>query len=251
MKSRPQYSKMIGNYFIIFFLHVIPSMLSSQSTTPAPFPKGDTLQIDVWSDVVCPYCYIGKKNLDQALKQWKPEANVHIRVKSFLLDPDLKTDTTKPFEAYLAGVKGIEINDVKMLNQRVTQMAKLAGLEFRMDKVMIANSIRAHQLLKFANTFGKQDEVLEKLFAANFTEGRNIDDVQILEDIAVSAGLSGTDVQNAILSGKYLTEINSEQETAQRLGIRSVPYFIFNKQFAMSGAQDTTVFLEFLKEKFK
>ncbi len=250
MEIKSSSRRMNGNYLCILCFIFLSTMMQSQTSPQVPVPTDEPLLIEVWSDVVCPFCYIGKTNLENALKQWRPDANVQISLKSYLLNPDLKTDTLRPFDAYLAEIKGLEVSDVRRMNQRVTQMAQQAGLEFHMEQIVLANAFRAHQLLKFAASFGKQSEVLGKLFAANFSEGKNIDDPTLLASVAETSGLSSPDFQQAVQSGRYIPDINSDMEEAQRLGISSVPYFVFNRQFAIGGAQETAVFLKFLQEKF-
>lgn len=199
---------------------------------------------------MCPFCYIGKKRFDDALAQFEHKDEVEIEWKSFMLSPDLKTDPTKNNNQFLAEHKGISLEEATGMNNYVTDMAAQAGLTYDFNKAIVANSFNAHRFSHFAKQYGKQNEAEEKLFAAYFTEGKNIDDAETLMAMAAELGLDVTKLANVMGSGAYAKDVMANIDEAQELGIRGVPFFVLNRKYAISGAQETTVFLDTLQKAF-
>ena len=208
------------------------------------------MRIEIWSDIMCPFCYIGKKRFDDALAQFEHKDEVEIEWKSFMLSPDLKTDPTKNNNQFLAEHKGISLEEATGMNNYVTDMAAQAGLTYDFNKAIVANSFNAHRFSHFAKQYGKQNEAEEKLFAAYFTEGKNIDDAETLMAMAAELGLDVTKLANVMGSGAYAKDVMADIDEAQELGIRGVPFFVLNRKYAISGAQETTVFLDTLQKAF-
>lgn len=208
------------------------------------------MKIEIWSDIMCPFCYIGKRRFDEALAQFAQKDKVQVVWKSFMLSPELVTDPSKNINQFLAEHKGIALEEAKGMNDYVANMAAQAGLTYNFDKAVVANSFNAHRFSHFAAEFGKQSEAEEKLFAAYFTEGKNIDDAQTLIDIAVELGLDTTKLDQAMGNGDYADEVVANITEAQELGIRGVPFFVINRKYGISGAQPTEAFLETLEKAF-
>jgi len=204
------------------------------------------MKIEIWSDVMCPFCYIGKRKFEAALEQFDNKANVEVVWKSFQLNPNMKTDPGKNITEYLAEIKGWSIQQAKEMNTHVTNMAKEVGLHYDFDKAIIANSFDAHRLIQLAKKYGKGDEAEELLFKAYFTEGKNTDDHSILIEIGVSIGLNELEVKQVLASDQFADDVNKDILEAQQIGVRGVPFFVFDRKYGVSGAQPTEVFIETL-----
>lgn len=221
-----------------------------------PIPKSSstesnkTMELEIWSDVVCPFCYIGKTNLDQALGKFAHKNEVKITWKSFQLNPEAKTDATINLYQSLANSKSISIKEAKEMAGYATDMAEEVGLKFNFEKAVVANSYRAHQLLHLAKKHGVQNQVKKNLFAAYFTDGKNIDDLNILVNIGVAAGLDKAEVETTLSQNSYAKEIQSDLDEARSLKITGVPFFVFNKKYAVSGAQPADSLLQVLQKSY-
>lgn len=147
---------------------------------------------------------------------------------------------------HLAAEKGWTMEQTLQSTAFITEMAKEVGLEYHFEKAIVVNSFKAHRLLHFAKKYGKQNEMEEKLFAAYFTEGKNIDDNEVLLQLAVEVGLDATEVKEILLSDTYSDEVKHDIAHARQLYVRGVPYFLFDDKFAVSGAQDESVFMQAL-----
>lgn len=211
----------------------------------------NTLKVEIWSDVICPFCYIGKRKFESALKQFEAKDNIEITWKSFQLAPDLKTDTSISIDEYLAIHKGFSIEKAREMNTYVTQIAKQEGLSFNFDRSIVANTLLAHQMLHFARTVGKQEVTKERLLKAYFTDGKNIDDKQTLIELATEIGLDIDKLNQALNSNDFVDEVKADIDEAQQLGVRGVPFFVFNRSHAISGAQPVEVFVETIQQVLK
>jgi predicted DsbA family dithiol-disulfide isomerase len=206
------------------------------------------MKIEIWSDIMCPFCYIGKRKFEVALAQLDSIDNIEIEWKSFLLSPDMKTDDTKNIHQFLADHKGISLDEATGMNDNVAHIAANVGLTYNFDKTIPANSFNAHRLLHFAKQHGRQQAAEEALFAAYFTDGKNIDDAQTLVHIAAQLGLDGGAFAQAMGSGAFVEDVLKDINEAQELGIRGVPFFVFDRKYAISGAQDPAAFLETMEK---
>ena len=208
------------------------------------------MQVEIWSDVMCPFCYIGKRKFESALAQFPGKENIEITWKSFQLSPDLKTQPDKNIDQFLAEYKGMPLEEAKHLNDHVTALAKRVGLVYNFDKAVVANSFNAHRFSHFAKQYGKQNEAEEKLFHSYFTDGKNIDDYGFLIQSGTEIGLDATALKAALENGAYADDVRTDIYEAQQIGARGVPFYVFNRQYAVSGAQDSRVFLETLEKAF-
>jgi predicted DsbA family dithiol-disulfide isomerase len=209
------------------------------------------MTIEIWSDVMCPFCYIGKRKFEKALAQFPQKDSVDIVWKSFQLNPNLVTDPTKNTTEHLAEAKGWTLDYAKGMTNHVTELAKQVGLDYDFDKAVVANSFDAHRFSAFAKTKGRQDAAEERLFAAYFTEGRNTADHETLIELGENIGLDPTEVKTMLDSNAFADDVEREIYEAQQLGIRGVPFFLFDHKYAVSGAQESPIFLQALTQTFK
>ncbi len=223
---------------------------------PDHAPRKDTqtnlskkMTVEIWSDVMCPFCYIGKRKFEQALAQFEGRDSVEVIWRSFQLDPSLQTDTTKTVAESLAEKKGWSKEETDKMTQYVTDMAQQVGLEYRFEKAVVANSYDAHRFTHFAKTKGKQIEAEEQLFAAYFTEGKNTADHATLAQLGAAIGLDEKEVLEVLASKAHSSDVDEDIYTARQFGINSVPFFVFNRKKAVSGAQDPQVFLKAMREE--
>lgn len=200
------------------------------------------MKVEIWSDIQCPFCYIGKRHFEEALSQVKTETPIDIEWKSFQLDPEMENRPDTDVYTYLAERKGQTREWSVAMHNNVTEMARAAGLDYRFDIAVPANSFKAHRLIQMAKKKGKDNEIEELLFKAYFTEGKNMNDDAILADIGEQAGLEKAAILHMLSSDEFTDEVNQDITEASRLGIRGVPFFVFDRKYAVSGAQPPEVF---------
>ena len=200
------------------------------------------MKVEIWSDVMCPFCYIGKRRFESALQDFAHNGDIEVEWKSFQLNPDMVTDPGKSINEYLAEHKGWTLDYARQANSYVTEMASKEGLTYNMDKAVVANSFDAHRLLQLAKTVKKSDELEEALFHAYFTEGKNIADHEVLLQLGIDAGLPGDAVKALLDSDEFATAVDRDIYEAQQIGVRGVPYFVLNDRYAVSGAQSAETF---------
>jgi predicted DsbA family dithiol-disulfide isomerase len=200
------------------------------------------IKIEIWSDIACPFCYIGKVKIERAIENTLFKDEVELIWKSYQLNPDLITDKSKNIYQSLAESKGLSIDVAKQMTSSVLAMGLENNIEFNFDTIVPANTSKAHQLLHFAKKFGKQTEAKSLLFEAYFIMGKNIDDMLVLSRIITQLQLNTSDFVDAIVAETYLPEIEIDQYQAQQMGVRGVPFFVFNNHFIISGAQPQHVF---------
>lgn len=201
------------------------------------------MKIEVWSDIMCPFCYIGKRHLELALQQF-PDMEVELVWKSFQLDPTITPQPGKDVYSYLAERKGMSLEESKQMHQHVVDRAAEVGLLYNYDKAIIANSFDAHRLLHLAKRNGKGDQLKEKLLAAYFTEGKDFGDKQVLTQLGLEVGLKEEDIHTVLFTDMYAREVQSDIQDAQEIGVRGVPFFVFDRKYAVSGAQPIEAFVE-------
>ena|SRR5690606_6660625 len=208
------------------------------------------MKIEIWSDVMCPFCYIGKRHFEEALSKFSDKEHIDIEWKSFQLDPTMPNVTEESQEDYLVKRKGMSRDQVQGMLQNVTAMAKEAGLDFNFDQSIMVNSQKAHQLIQFAKSKGLGNEIEERLFKAYFTEGKNVADEITLTELGIEIGLDENELQVAFNDDKYLYQMKQDIQEAQNIGVRGVPFFVFDRKYGVSGAQPTEAFLETLNKSF-
>lgn len=206
------------------------------------------MKVDIWSDVMCPFCYIGKRHFEGALAQFGNKEDIEVVWHSFQLDPDMEYMPGKDVYTYLAERKGIDVAQSKQMHAGVVNMAKNAGLDYNFDKAVINNSYEAHRFLQLAKTHGLGDAAEEKLFKAYFTDGKNIGDHDTLVQLGIEMGLSATEVGEMLNSDAFANAVDEDIYTAKQYGIGGVPFFIINDKYTISGAQPTETFLGALNQ---
>lgn len=207
------------------------------------------MKIEIWSDYVCPFCYIGKRRLESALEQFAHQNEVVIEYKSFELNPQESFYSGKNMHQLLSEKHGMSIEQAQKAHAKLEQQAALIGLVYNIDQVKPTNTFDAHRLTQYAKSVGKDKELAEKLFYSYYTDAKLISDHDTLADIAESVGMN-RDESMAVLhdSSKYANEVRSDEATAKRLGITGAPFFVIDRKFAISGAQPTEVFINALNQ---
>lgn len=205
------------------------------------------MNIEIWSDMMCPFCYLGKRRLEAALQSFPGKDGVEITWKSFQLNPDMKTEPGKSITQYLMEKKGWSLEYTRQAHDQLTKAAAEAGLLYDFDRAVVANSFDAHRLVQLAKARGLGDAMEERLFKGYFSEGASIADHATLLKLAVEAGLDQAEAKAVLESDAYSAEVKGDVREAQQLGVTGVPFFVFDRKFAVSGAQDTSVFLKALE----
>ncbi|MEH7076927.1 DsbA family oxidoreductase [Neobacillus drentensis] len=207
------------------------------------------MKIEVWSDYVCPFCYIGKRRLEMALDQFPHKDQVEVEFKSFELDPNTPKNIGQNIHEVLAQKYGMSVEKAKEANKGVGQQAATVGLTFNFDEMKPTNTFDAHRLAKYAQTQGKEAVVSEKLLHAYFTESKHIGEFETLAEIAEASGLDRQEVLK-VLNDKnaYAIDVRQDESLAQQYGVRGVPYFVINQKYAISGAQPMETFIGALQK---
>mgnify|MGYP001029642298 FL=1 len=206
------------------------------------------MEINIWSDIRCPFCYIGKRKFEAALKNFPEADKVKVTWKSFQLDPTLQTQPDIKLMEHLAMSKGMPLDQAKGMVSHVMNMASEEGLRFNFDHAVVANSFNAHRLLHFAKSLQKGGQLKEALLKAHLEDGINIDDIRALTEIAVANGLEKEATEKILNSDDYAYDVKQDEMEAQNIGVRGVPFFVFDNKYAISGAQPTEAFLETLNK---
>jgi predicted DsbA family dithiol-disulfide isomerase len=218
------------------------------------------VKVEIWSDVVCPWCYIGKRRFESALRDFEravPGADVEVEWRSFELDPAARSETTRaagPSDAHarkLSAKIGRPVEEVEELIAHVDAMAAAEGLEFHQDVSVPANTVKAHQLLHLAGERGVQGAVKERFLRANFTEGEPLGDDETLVRLAAEAGLDAEESRAVLAEGRYVDAVREDVAEAQALGARGVPFFVIDRKYGIAGAQPAEQFLQVLQRAWQ
>jgi predicted DsbA family dithiol-disulfide isomerase len=204
------------------------------------------VRIDIWSDYACPFCYIGKRRLENALSQFPNRNQVEVVFRSFQLDPHAEVSTDKSIHELLATKYGMTVEKAKAMNAQLAEQAKDVGLEFNFDTVKHTNTFDSHRLSHFASTKGKGAEMSERLLRAYFTDSLNLGDRSVLASLAAEVGLDQAEAAAMLETDAFANEVNGDIEEGSRLNITGGPFFVFNNKYALSGAQPGPVFTEVL-----
>ncbi len=209
------------------------------------------MKIEVWSDIMCPYCYIGKLNYEKALEQFQYKDQVEIEWKAFQLNPDLPGKGKGiPVMDYLHNTAGLPEENVKKMNDQIATLAKECGVTSNLENAIAANSLDAHRLVKLAATKRLDSEVMFLLSKAYFEEAKDYSDPKVLKEIGVSAGLDKNEVENLLSNDDYAYEVKQDIQEAGNLGFDTVPTFLFNRKHALVGSQPSGAFLKTLQTAF-
>ena len=209
------------------------------------------MNVEIWSDVVCPWCYIGKRRFEAALERFEHRDAVEVHWHSFELDPQAGPSGEVPGAERLAAKYAMSLEDARARHAQLEELATAEGLEYHLDRTRGGNSFDAHRLHQLAIDRGLSDAVMERLMRAYFTDGEAIDDHEVLLRLVTEAGLD-TDEARAVLAGdRYTEEVRADEHTAARIGIRGVPFFVLGRRFGVSGAQAPDIMLQALEKAWE
>ncbi|MBN8206338.1 DsbA family oxidoreductase [Microbacterium esteraromaticum] len=211
----------------------------------------EPISIDIWSDIACPWCYIGKRNLEAGVAATASDEDapqVNITFHSFELAPDTPVDFDGDEIDFLSGHKGMPREQVEQMLAHVTDVAAQAGLQYRFDLLQHTNTVKAHEVLHFAKSKGLQHEMEERLMSAYFTEGRHVGRIDDLVALAVEVGLDEDETRTALESNAHLDDVRADQAQARAYGINGVPFFVIDGQYGVSGAQPAETFANVLRD---
>ncbi len=206
------------------------------------------MEVEIWSDVVCPWCYIGKRRFESALAQFEHADQVTVTWRSFELDPQAPPERTGDNAARIAAKYGLTVEQAREMEQHVTDTAAADGLEYHLDTARHANTFDAHRLIHLAEESGRGDAMKERLLHAYFTEGLLISDHAVLADLGVDVGLERSEIEAALASDRFAEDVRIDEVTAQRFGLSGVPAFVVDRTIAVTGAQPSEVMLQLLNE---
>ncbi len=205
------------------------------------------IQVEIWSDLVCPFCYIGKRHFEAALAGFAERGRVQVTWKSFQLDPSPERDPSKSIYDLLAEKYGHDVAWARTVSNQTSAMAMAAGLSFDFDRVVPANTFQAHRLAHFAATKGLGSAAEERMMAAYFTEGRNIGDPATLLKLAAAIGLDADEASTVIEGDAFAAEVRRDEDEARTVGVNGVPFFLIEKEIPIHGAQPPEVILQALQ----
>ena len=200
------------------------------------------MKIEIWSDIACPWCYIGRRRLEHALDEFEHRDQVEIVWRSFQLDPSAPKEYPGTLNDMLVDLKGISHQQAEMMHKRVTDLAALEGLDYHMDIARAGNSFDAHRLIHLAAHHGLQGEMKESIQKAYFTEGQSFSDHHTLVKLATEVGLDADEVRAMLKGNDYADAVRADIRKAQMIGINGVPFFVFENKYGISGAQPSETF---------
>jgi predicted DsbA family dithiol-disulfide isomerase len=206
----------------------------------------EPIKVDIWSDVACPWCYIGKRKLENAIDAFTAEGSqtpILVEYHSFLLNPDMPVDYEGSQTDYLAEHKGMPRDQVISMTERLKGIAAAVGLNYDMEHMHMTNTALAHQLLHYAKTQGKQVQMKERIMSAHFVEALHVGRIDVLAQLAADIGLDRAEVMRVLESGEFIPAFEADVEQARAYGISGVPFFVIEGKYGVSGAQNAEVFV--------
>lgn len=208
------------------------------------------MKIEIWSDVACPWCYIGKKRFEKALSEFPQADEIEVEWKSFLLNPHQKTDPKASLIDYLSKEKGMAREQVLEMMEHVARTGSTEGIAFDFEKVVVASTVRAHALIQMGKNKGLGNEVKQGLLQAYFSEHVNIDEPDQLIRIGIEAGLDKDEIRDYLATDEPFKKVEYDLKEASALGVRGVPFFVIDRKYALSGAQESHIFTKALEQSF-
>jgi predicted DsbA family dithiol-disulfide isomerase len=205
------------------------------------------MKVEIWSDVVCPWCYIGKRRLERALAEFEAADEVEITWRSFQLNPDYPVGTREAHDEHLARKLGATIDQVHQLNERVVALAAAEGLDYRFDTYVTVNTFDAHRVTHLAKAMGLGLPIHERFLRAQLVEGEVLDDPDTLVRLAAEVGVPEAETRRVLDTDAFAAEVRADIEEARALGITGVPFFVIDRRYGISGAQPAALFLEALR----
>ena len=199
------------------------------------------MHVEIWSDIACPWCAVGKRRFEKALTAFDHRDEVTVTWRSFQLDPAAPAERPGDRDAHLAEKYGMSVEQARAMHERMTETAATEGLDFRFDRARSGNTFDAHRITHLAAAHGLQDAMNERLLIAHFTEGELVSDHATLRRLAIEAGLPAEEVDETLASDRYAAEVRGDEAAAHALGIHAVPTFVVDRTFGVSGAQPPEV----------
>lgn len=204
--------------------------------------------VEIFSDVVCPWCAIGKRRFEVALRSFAHSDEVEVVWRAFELDPQAPTLAEGDLASHLASKYGMPVEQAIASQERLTEMGAKEGVEFHFDRARRSNTFDAHRLLHHALVAGRQDELKDRLLLAYFRDGETISDTDTLVRLAEESGLDATEAREVLQSGRYADAVRSDEAEASELGITGVPFFVIDRKYGLSGAQSPDSILQVLEQ---
>lgn len=226
---------------LFVILVICSSYIFSQSNKNKKM-EAEKIKIEVWSDIVCPFCFVGKKKLEQAITKLAAEDKVEVIWHSFQLDPDFPSDVSMPSAEYLSERKGYPINQIKEMGVQLASQSKEYGIDFKFEKALTFNTLDAHRLLQWSKTLNKSNELKEAFMTTYFTDGVDLSNQENILAVVENIGLPKEKAKEIIESDTFTDEVQNDIYQSRQLGVRGVPYFLFNDKEVISGAQNDSVF---------
>ena len=209
------------------------------------------MNVEIWSDIACPWCYVGKRRLEAALAGFEHRDDVTVTWRSFELDPAAPRERAVDGATHLAEKYGTSVEQARAMQQRMTETAAADGLDFRFDLARAGNTFDAHRLVHYASEHGLQDAMKERLLAAYLTEGAPIGDRETLVRLAAEVGLDPDEARAVVSGDRYTDDVRGEERDAVSLGITGVPFFVIDRKYGVSGAQDSSVLVDVLETAWR
>lgn len=206
------------------------------------------MRVDIWSDIACPFCYMGKAQFDLAVKDFAHKDELEVVYHSFQLDPTLPRDYGGSVHEMLAKKLGKTSDEAKALNDSVSKQADTYGLAYDMDKLIVTKTEDAHRLTHFAAANDKQAEAASRIYRAYFSEGKHVGDHEVLADLAADIGLDRDEALQILQSDQYKDAVAADMAQAGQLGISGVPFYVINQKYGLSGAQGEKTFSDVLQK---
>ena len=200
------------------------------------------MKVEIWSDVACPWCFIGKRRFESALENFEHKDEVEVEWRSYQLDPTLPEHYDGTETEYLSEIKGMPQQQVRQMFEHVRAQAAGEGLAYDFDKIVVANSFMAHRFMHLTKEHGRMDAAKEALLSGHFEHGEDIGDIEYLVRTGVVLGLDEAEVREALTGDKYAAEVRADIAEARALGVNGVPFFVLDRKYGISGAQPAEVF---------
>jgi predicted DsbA family dithiol-disulfide isomerase len=209
------------------------------------------MNVEIWSDIACPWCYIGKRHFEAALAEFEHAGDVDVTWRSYELDPSAPAEVPGQGVENIARKYGLSLEQAQAAEERVTQTAANAGLDYHLDRSRIGSTFDGHRLVHLANEHALQDAMKERLFRGRFVDGELMSDPETLVAAAVEVGLPEDEVRATLASDRFASDVRADEETAREFGITGVPMFVVDRKFGASGAQPAEQLLELLRHSWE
>ena len=206
------------------------------------------MKVEIWSDVVCPWCYIGKRRFETAMRAFDGRDDVQVQWRSFQLNPEQPRGARTTHDEYLAAKLGTTKEQVHQLNARVVGLAAAEGLRYDFDRYQVINTFDAHRVAHLGKSLGLEDQVQERFLAAQLEQGEVLDDPATLERLGEEIGIPAAETRRVLETDAYRAEVQADIDEAHALGINGVPFFVIDRRYGISGAQPAELFLQALTQ---